>query len=502
MAQDDYVKFIRFGQWRIDRSGSGILALITNNSFLDNLTFRGMRKHLLDSFTSVYVLNLHGNIMKRDKAPDGSKDENVFDIQQGVAISIFFKEEENNSDPASVYSRDLQGLRASKYDWLDQHEFCDSDWKELTPSAPYYFFVKQDLTYSEEYVSQWSIKDIFPTNSVGVVTGQDKNVIALLSKDIKVLSQTEDIDLSQIKRINYRPFDWRYVLYTSDHVTRMRFDVMQHLLIDSNLALVFMRQVAADNKYSHFGVSSDLVEARCFYSNRGIMSLAPLYLYAIPGQFDAGDDPSEYPLSNNNRRPNLSRAFVADMESKLGLTFQTEGSAFTNGDSPDWFGPEDVFYYAYAIFHSPTYRERYSEFLKIDFPRLPLTSNLRLFATLVKLGAELVGLHLMKSSKLNEYMTTFDKEGDDEVARGYPKYRPKGGLVHINKTQYFGGVSQEIWDFHIGGYQVMRKWLKDRSGRKLSLDDKEHYQKIVVALFETIRIMTEIDAAIPQFPIE
>ncbi len=157
---------------------------------------------------------------------------------------------------------------------------------------------------------------------------------------------------------------------------------------------------------------------------------------------------------------------------------------------------------AYAVFHSPTYRERYAEFLKIDFPRLPLTSDVKLFATLAKFGAELVSLHLMKSPKLIKTMTTFEVEGDNEVASAHPEYVEKHMRIHINKTQYFEGVPQEIWDFHIGGYQVLHKWLKDRCGRVLSSDDLEHYQEIVVALSETIRIMSEIDDAIPQFPIE
>ena len=169
---------------------------------------------------------------------------------------------------------------------------------------------------------------------------------------------------------------------------------------------------------------------------------------------------------------------------------------------PTGLGPEDIFYYAYAVFHSPTYRERYAEFLKIDFPRLPLTSDVELFAALVKFGAELVSLHLMKSPKLAELMTTFDVDGSDEVAKAHPKYVEKGGRVYINKTQFFGGVPQDIWDFHIGGYQVLQKWLKDRLRRKLSLDEKEHYQKIVVALSETARIMVDIDEAIPEFPLE
>ncbi len=233
----------------------------------------------------------------------------------------------------------------------------------------------------------------------------------------------------------------------------------------------------------------------------------------------------------------MSREFVAELEAKLGLRFVTEGSAFLTpppappqsigegsvavGEaSPSYdlppnalggprgvsdegvFGPEDVFYYAYAIFHSPTYRERYAEFLKIDFPRLPLTGDVGLFGRLARLGAELVSLHLMKSPRLSDFMTTFNIEGDNEVARGYPKYNEVKGRVAINKRQYFGGVAPEIWDFHIGGYRVAEKWLKDRRGRKLVYDDLTHYQKIIVALSETRRIMSDIDETIPGFPIE
>ena len=283
----------------------------------------------------------------------------------------------------------------------------------------------------------------------------------------------------------------------------------------------------------------------CVISNksREVNQVFPLYLY--PSKQKELTDPDEYPLSHKGRRPNLSKAFVSEIEAKLGLPFQTEGGSFvtptpnpsptkreglsspaTSSSRPSspslpvgdgaggwgvtgrrakpggWFGPEDVFFYAYAIFHSPTYRERYAEFLKIDFPRLPLTSNLSLFAALVKLGAELVSLHLMKSPKLSNFSTTFDIEGDNEVARGYPKYSEAKARVEINKAQYFGGVTSEIWDFHIGGYRVAEKWLKDRRGRKLSYEDLTHYQKIIVALSETRRVMSEIDHAIPGFPIE
>ena len=500
--QDDYVKFIRFGQWRIEQTGEGVLAFITNNSYLDALTFRGMRQHLLGAFNTIYIMNLHGSV-KRNTSPDGGKDDNVFDIQQGVSVIILLKDKEH-SEKATVFYCDIWGGRADKYAWLIQHDILDTDWQTIEPSSPYYFFIPTNANYEHEYNALSRIPDAMPVNSVGVVTGQDRKVISMRLADINDVAQENSVATEYVKKIDYRLFDTRYILYHGDFVTRTRKNVMRHMLKGCELALICTRQQSQDAGWSLIGVSDSIIESS-YLSNktREINYLSPLYLYPRPDQFDdTGDDPGEYPLSDNGRRPNLSKAFVSELEAKLGLPFETEGSAFANGDSPDWFGPEDVFYYAYAIFHSPTYRERYAEFLKIDFPRLPLTSDVCLFAALVKLGAELVGLHLMKSPKLAELITTFDKEGDDEVARGYPKYTQKGGRVHINRTQYFGGIPQEIWDFHIGGYQVLQKWLKDRRGRKLSLDEREHYQKIVVALSETIRIMSAIDAAIPQFPLE
>ena len=499
--QDDYVKFIRFGQWRIDRTRSGVLAFITNNSYLDAPTFRGMRSSLLKSFDRIYVLNLHGS-SKRVSNRNGQRDENVFDIQQGVSIVILIKEDTASTE-ASVFYYDLQGTRSTKYNWLQQNEIYNLDWQTVVPKAPYYFLVESNTEYETEYIGLNRITDAIPVYSVGIVTGQDKKVISMNREDILERAEASSIEQSHIEKINYRVFDSRYILYHRDHVTRMRQDVMNHMLSGSEFSLICTRQQSQTATWSLIGVSERITES-CFLSNktREINYLFPLYLYPKPDQFDTGDDISEYPLSEKGRRPNLSKAFVSEMETKLGLRFKTEGSAFTSADTSDWFGPEDVFHYIYAVFHSPTYRERYGEFLKIDFPRLPMTSNVSLFATLVKLGAELVELHLMKSSKLSDFITEFDIEGDNEVASGHPKYDDVKNRVHINKRQYFGDVSPEIWDFHIGGYRVAEKWLKDRRGRKLSYEDLTHYQKVIVALSETNRIMQEIDEAIPQFPIE
>ena len=212
----------------------------------------------------------------------------------------------------------------------------------------------------------------------------------------------------------------------------------------------------------------------------------PLYLY-----------PTNDDLLNKTeeRRPNLSPGFVAELVERLGLAFVLDG----RGDLAETFGPEDVFYYAYAVFHSPEYRERYAEFLKQDFPRLPLTSDRELFAALAEKGAELAGLHLMTSPALDAFITRFPEGGTNEVEK--VRYAMADGRVHINNEQYFEGVSEEVWEFRVGGYQVLDKWLKDRKGRTLSYENIRHYQRIVVALSETRRLMREIDEAIPGWPI-
>ncbi len=540
--QDDYVKFIRFGQWRIEQTGKGVLAFITNHGYLDNPTFRGMRESLAKCFTDIYVVNLHGNSTKREVAPDGKKDENVFDIRTGVALVIFVKDSKKNLQIADLRYIDVWGVREEKYTWLNINELLSSNWADVPLSSPDYYFIPVSADRKTEYATLASLKRVLPDNALGLFTARDvltihdgpasvwntvTDFIQLGSerareeyglrqdvRDWKVHLAQADIKESgpakkYITDITYRPFDRRYTYYTGrtkGFMCMPRRKIMSHFCADGstkeNLGIVVGRTGQAAD-YSEWNVvfcTDRLLDLNIF--RRGGGALFPLYLYPKSEQFDIGDDPSEFPLSHKSRRPNLSRAFVADMEAKLGLRFETEGSAFETTTGANWFGPEDVFYYAYAVFHSPTYRERYAEFLKIDFPRLPLTSDVNLFATLVKLGAQLVSLHLMKSPALSALMTTYDVEGDNEVARGYPKYDEVKQRVYINKAQYFGGVPPQIWNFHVGGYQVPQKWLKDRRGRKLSYDDLRHYQQIAVALSETIRIMSAIDAAIPQFPLE
>ena len=515
--QDDYVKFFAFGQWRIERTGQGILGFISNHSYLDNPTFRGMRQSLMNAFTDIYVLNLHGGSRRGEQAPDDIKDENVFDIQQGVAICLLVKEQ-GKTEPAQVHYADLWGSREGKYQTLLESDIAVTGWSELKPSSPYYLFIPRNEADLDEYMQGWKVTDIVPVNSVGIVTSRDDFVFdfdsnALINR-IQDFRQTglndEEIrtkyDLKENKAWNiadaravvkkddeydnalttclYRPFDVRHLFYHKAMIERSRPDVMRHMLAGNNLGFVSARSNKSTNM-NHFFCSRLIMETKCGESTTQ-SCIFPLYLYPAEGEMQLGE---------GHRRPNLSPVFIKDISGKLNLSFVEDG----RGDLVQTFGPEDVFNYAYAIFHAPTYRTRYAEFLKTDFPRLPLTSNRALFKALAEKGSELVALHLMESPAMNQIITKYPIAGSNEVEK--VEYKPETERVYINKTQYFEGVSPEVWDFHIGGYQVCNKWLKDRKGRTLAYDDLVHYQKVVVSLNETMRLMAEIDELIPAWPL-
>ncbi len=544
--QDDYVKFIRFGQWRIDESGAGILGFVTNHSYLDNPTFRGMRLSLMKSFDEIYLLDLHGNAKKKERAPDGSLDQNVFDIQQGVAISLFVKRKNANHGLAKIFYSELWGERGTeseggKYGWLAANSINTTQWTELAPKSPGFLFVPRDETLLEQYESGWSVPEIFSLNGgpgLGIVTTHDQFAVSwttehAASKVEQFLSTTSEDEArtiwrlcsqnqwgydrakkeladgsyrNRIRQILYRPFDIRYTVFDRNVAVHRRERVMNQMLAGENLGLMFMRQVALQDAYTHFGVARTLVDNRAFYSNKGIMSFSPLYIYPSAQEISSGL------YSPDERRPNLEPRFTQHMERHLDLYFIPDG----NGDLHETFGPEDVFHYIYAIFHSPSYRRRYDQFLRADFPRVPNIDDVELFRALVGLGRQLTGLHLMDSSTLDNSEISFPVPGDNVIEKGYPKYFPPGdsvsgqevsleqGRVYISKDdsksgkrgQYFVGISPKMWEFRIGGYQPMKKWLKDRKGRVLFFDDLNHYQRMGFALAETGRLMEEIDAAI------
>ncbi len=377
-----------------------------------------------------------------------------------------------------VYHADLFGSRQYKYDLLESQDIFSIDWQEVNPSSPFYLFIPQNTDLLAEYNQYWQINKIMPVNSVGIVTGKDSETVAFSHEEAVNLCEKHDLQKQVITPILYRIFDSRFITYDNQVVTRSRYEVMRNFLNQENLGIVCTRQQSIQVDWNLVGVTNSIIESS-YISNKTaeINYLFPLYIYP--------NTENEQGNLFTVRSPNFDPQFLAEITSKLGKT-------------PS---PENIFYYIYAIFHSPTYRQRYGEFLKIDFPRLPLTSDKKLFDKLAKLGEELVKLHLMESKKLHKFITKYQGEGDHLVSE--VTYKPEEQRVYINKDQYFLGITPEIWGFKIGGYQVLDKWLKDRkkANRNLSFEDILHYQKIVIALTETQKLMTEIDQTIPQWPI-
>lgn len=506
--QDDYVKFFRYAHNYIDScKDGGILAFISNHGYLDNPTFRGMRESLLETFDDIYILDLHGNVMKKESCPDGNKDENVFDIQQGVCIGIFVKccNHSNRKDNTTkLYHVDIWGSREYKYDYLRNTSFLKINWNNICPTLPWYWFVPRNSDFEDEYINNWRIDNIMPLNSTGIITSRDSFVIdsseeSLLARiaqfhDIVNFSDSDIEDrfklsenyawsLSEarkefskvkdwsnyIKDILYRPFDKRKILYHPSLVWRTREKVMVNM-DKGNIGLIFMRQVALNQEYSHFLVTENLIDNRSFYSNKGIVILAPLYL--MP-----------------DRVPNINSQFIAQFSLLLEIDIE----------------PEEILYYIYAVFHSIIYRNRYAEFLKIDFPRIPLTSNLKLFRELCGIGKKLVDLHLMKVNlvPISEFFISGRNNVEKFSYQLYPNdldnvITTQSGRIYINNTQYFKGVPDKVWSFNIGGYQVCHKWLKERKGSVLSQNDIEQYQQIIAILSETITLMDKIDEVIEE----
>ncbi len=515
---DDFIKFIRFAQWRIEKTGHGIVGFITNNTYIDGITHRRMRESLMQAFDEIYILDLHGSSKKKERTPDGGKDENVFDITVGVSIllAVRLAETEPLSDGralARVFHAELWGERKGKYDWLWQNDASQTTWNELAPIEPHFFFVPKDGGGRSEFEQGWSIRDAFLVSGNAVKTERDglsihftedgirrmvedfrtldeksireKYALETDSRDWQVAKAKADVTANRqdtcFQFILYRPFDIRHTWYSGQSrgfIGTPAFSVMRHMTAGRNLALTCLRQTRRGETGTFF-VGRGLI-CKDIVSPYDIGTVFPLYLYPAADELDA----------SAGRRPNINPEFLKGLAEKLKLPQEGPHGL------PQGVTPEDIFHYAYAVFHSPTYRTRYAEFLKIDFPRLPLTSNRDLFFRLSALGGELVALHLMESPKLNDLITEFPVKGTDAVEK--VQYNDKDERVWINPTQYFGGVPAAIWNFHIGGYQVCEKWLKDHKGRKLTYEDTRHYQRIVVALNETICDMTEIDEVIRQ----
>lgn len=567
---DEY-KFIRYGQHFIEKNGSGILAFINPHSFLDNPTFRGMRWHLLKTFDKVYTIDLHGNSTKKEVAPDDSIDQNVFDIMQGVSINIFVKTgRKKGNELGKVFHYDLFGKRDLKYDFLLNNSLQTIPFNELPNIAPNYFFVNKNFEGQKEYDKGISVCDLFPVNNVGIVTARDgftihdskesveNTIIEFLNlddetarsrfnlgkdvRDWQVNFAKKDLKQSYPKKgvftkICYRPFDEKWTFYTGKSKgfhCYPRAEVMQHFTKGKNVGLIIGRQGQAVGSmiWNLAFITNSMTDLNLYY--RGGGTTFPLYLFSGINVQQTLDGKIE-------RTPNLNLKIVKQIEKKLGLQFTKEKET-----SESTFAPIDILDYIYAVLHSPTYREKYKEFLKIDFPRVPFPKNHEIFWKLVKLGGEIRQLHLLESADLMHFITQYPIDGSNVIDKvkflsneaflqkeekayhftsdnaetsannrddiSFPQPHLKNnddnllhepnalyeiannwGKVYINETQYFNNVPEVAWNFYIGGYQPAQKWLKDRKGKKLDFEEILHYQKIIVALFETDRLMKAID---------
>lgn len=508
---DDYVKFLRYGQHYIEKNGHGILAFINPHGFLDNPTFRGMRWNLLKTYDKIYTIDLHGNSKKKETSPDGSLDVNVFDIQQGVSINIFVKTgSKKKEELGKVFHIDLYGKREIKYDFLTENSLKSLSFEELKPNKPNLFFVPKNNMGQVEYENGFKINEIFIANNVGFVSANDGLNISMSGKeqiqkidDIlemeesswrikykrpkdadswKYLWAKEDALKNKDKKLNkvsYRPFDVRYTLYTGKSgglFARPVFQIMRHFLFD-NIGIVFRRQQPESKDLYVFCSNKIISDGYIRSDNKGGESIAPLYVYP--------ENNTQHTTDNSfKRKPNLNPEIIKEIVKKLNLLFTEEKET-----TKDTFAPIDVLDYIYAVLHSPTYREKYKEFLKIDFPRVPYPKDKDTFWKLVKLGGEIRQIHLLESAVVEKPISKYPHTGTNVV--GKTKY--ENGNVYINETQCFEDVPEVAWNFYIGGYQPAQKWLKDRKDRELQIDDIKHYMKIIVALNETDRLMKEID---------
>jgi len=516
---DDYLKFIRFGQYHIKKNQEGVLAYITNNSFIDGIIHRQMRKSLLNEFDKIYIMDLHGSSTKRERSPDGSIDQNVFDIRQGVSINIFVKNKNKSlGELGEVFHADLWGEREEKYKYLKRNSFSSVKWIKITPSKPHFFFIPKDYQGREQYKKGFSTNDLFRLGSTGIKTERDSLTIQfsiteledvkddLISSDVeefrkrrmerkdgrdwKMIEAKRDLSESTISLLNimYRPFDYRYTYYTGKTKgfhAYPRSEITPHFMKGENIGLIHLRQNFEGNKYVVMTTNLMTEKGSLVCGNYFI---SPLYVY--------NNRNNKNILNNCERTPNFDLGIINKVVKSLGLEFSPEKRGANS------FAPIDLLDYIYAVLYSPTYREVYKEFLKIDFPRVPYPKDRDTFWQLGKLGGELRQIHLLEHPIVNNFITTYPEDGNNVISNRITKSDPgfeitdelkEIGKVWINEIQHFDNVPLVAWEFYIGGYQPAQKWLKDRRDRQLTFDEIQHYQKIIVALSETDRLMKEID---------
>ncbi len=523
---DDYVKFMRFAQNKIESLGHGLFGFISNNAFLDNPTFRGLRRSLLKCYDELYILNLHGNTRKKEETPQGADDENVFNIKQGVSINLFVKKAQATKQKIFYY--DVYGERAEKYAFLAQNDLNSIEWLELAPREPFYLLIPQETPLLDEYEQGFSVQEMFQVGGTGicskkdhVVFHKDKKSLLKLLKDFSTLEPSElckkyDIEdaegwklgraIENVKKnqhelekyivsCQYRPFDYRWTYYTDKScgfLARPVYQVFKHMLppppptnpktpnqMRKNVALITSRRFCQSQKS---GVG--------FVSNK----ISDLRTWTCPGM-EGGDYVN--PLYHN---PNYTENFTPEFRSFIDKHYNHA------------FWPLEVLGYIYALLYSPNYRKRYEEFLKADYPKILFTNNKDLFRALSLLGIELIGLHVLNKESLNHsfnklkdatigesYYTPSDKETHDRnpIIKNLSYNEPEQRL-YINHSAYFRGVSEEIYNYMIGGYGVLDKYLKSHKNEPCDFDHVSNIIKIIVRTIEIQKTLGFLTSDLPH----
>lgn len=483
---DDYVKFIRFAHQKISKQSKGVLGIISNNSFVDGIVHKTMRKKLLADFDKIYIINLHGNAIKKEG------DQNVFDIRVGVCISIFIKLEKRLPlDKKELYyysSLENQWIsREQKFDFTEKaYENLANktlnegiNWQKLSPQAPHFFFVPKDLSQQKEFDTFWSIRNIFEKWNSGLKTHRDKLVIdkdkkalqkrikAFYEHDQQIISTyklentgTWDIekaiklgkfDEKQTCEINYRVFDRRFIQFDKFLVERGRTETMQQFLLGKNIGLLTIRKSRSSQAWKHAFVTDTLVSEGTTLGTIDNCYVFPLFRY-------------EKNIENYVKTENFSKDFRHFIDTKYGSQIM----------------PEQVFGYIYAVLYSSDYRQKYNELLRIDFPRIPFVDNLQDFENQAVTGWKLAQMHLLNQIPDSEIA---DFVGEDLAVS---KVFWQNEKLYINATSYFDKVSKAVFDYEIGSYAVLQKYLKERKSELLTLNEIEHLQNVIKVLAKTV----------------
>lgn len=508
---DDYIKFIRLGQYYIEKNdGGGILAYITNNSFIDEPTRLQMRKSLMDVFDEIYILNLHGSQIKGE-TNDG-KDQNIFKIRSGVSINIFVKKNLANQEKkrnclAEVYYYDVYGKRSDKFNFLNTMGFSKIPWIKLKPCSPNYYYIPKDLSAKPEYVKGFKIDELMSINNSGIKTDRDTLFYdykkeQLSSRILKLLSHSyneEDaikydirdsssyklshridkkiFDEQKIRKCCFKPLDSKYIYYDETIISRPAYPVMKHLL-KKNIALIATRK-NRQLSTMYFFATNGITDIHFLDSGADSLRVFPLYLHPSEAEAKLGETP----------KPNLEKK-IWDKINKIIKASST---------------PEQIFDYIYGVLFTPSYQMRFKEFLKDEIPRIPYPKNKACFEKIAALGTKLRKLHLAENDvNLQSFATSFPISGEDNKnmvddirfekdCENQNNDAAVTGKVFINKKQYFANVPEIAWNLFIGGYKPAQLWLKNRMNKSLTYEETQDFHKIIAILEETYKLMKELD---------